>query len=77
MTTFDATVDLIQARPGQQVVLLIERDGETFETTTTLEDHNPEGEPGGLPRRRPDAIPYESQSILVRRQEHRRRCSRS
>ena len=63
VTTFDATVDLIQARPGQQVVLLIERDGETFETTTTLEERNPEGEPVGFLGVGP-TFPYESQSIL-------------
>ena len=63
VTTFDATVDLIQARPGQQVVLVVERDGETFETVTTLEERNPEGEPVGFLGVGP-TFPYESQSIL-------------
>ena len=45
---FDHAVDLIQARPGQTIAIEYERDGQTFETTATLEDHNPEGKPVGF-----------------------------
>ena len=45
---FDQTVDLIQARPGQTVTIGYERDGQTFETTATLNDHNPEGKAVGF-----------------------------
>ncbi len=45
---FDQTVDLIQARPGQTVAIGYERDGQTFETTATLNDHNPEGKAVGF-----------------------------
>jgi membrane-associated protease RseP (regulator of RpoE activity) len=48
VTTFESAVSLIKARPGQQVVLEVERDGETFETTTTLNDHNPDGDAVGF-----------------------------
>ena len=48
MSDFDHAVDLIQARPGQTVAIEYERNGQTFETTATLEDHNPEGKPVGF-----------------------------
>ena len=48
VSNFDQTVDLIQARPGQTVTIEVERDGQTFETTATLNDHNPEGKAVGF-----------------------------
>ncbi len=48
VSTFDSAVDLIQARPGQTIVIAVERDGQTFETTATLNDHNPEGKAVGF-----------------------------
>ena len=48
VSSFDSAVDLIQARPGQTIVIEVERDGQTFETSATLNDHNPEGKAVGF-----------------------------
>jgi membrane-associated protease RseP (regulator of RpoE activity) len=48
VSSFDQAVDLIQKRPGETVVIEVERNGQTIETTATLEDHNPDGKAVGF-----------------------------
>ena len=46
--TYDDMRDYLRDHPGDEVVLVIERDGERLELTTTLADINPDGEPVGF-----------------------------
>lgn len=46
--TFEAASGVIQERPGEEVVLTVDRDGETLELTTTLADRHPEGQAVGF-----------------------------
>jgi membrane-associated protease RseP (regulator of RpoE activity) len=46
--TYDDMRDVIRDRPGQDVTLTVQRDGETFDVTTSLADKNPQGEPVGF-----------------------------
>lgn len=46
--TFDDLRDELAARPGDDVTLVVERDGETFRTATTLASVHPNGEPVGF-----------------------------
>jgi membrane-associated protease RseP (regulator of RpoE activity) len=45
---WEELVDELRSRPGQQVQLTIERDGDTFTTPVTLASSNPDGEPVGF-----------------------------
>jgi membrane-associated protease RseP (regulator of RpoE activity) len=45
---FDDLRSYLAARPGQEVALLIERDGRTLTLTPRLADRNPGGEPAGF-----------------------------
>jgi membrane-associated protease RseP (regulator of RpoE activity) len=48
VSTYDEMRDLIRDRPGEDVTLTVQRDGETLDLTTTLADTNPQGEPVGF-----------------------------
>ncbi|MCP5025952.1 MAG: site-2 protease family protein [Actinomycetia bacterium] len=48
VVTFEDLRQEIQARPGAEVTLLVERDGQLFEATTLLAETNPEGEAVGF-----------------------------
>lgn len=46
--TFDDVKDVVRARPGEDVTIMLLRDGQTVETSTTLASQNPEGEGVGF-----------------------------
>jgi membrane-associated protease RseP (regulator of RpoE activity) len=48
VSTFADLRDELAPRPGQEVVLTVERDGTVFDTTTTLASVHPNGEPVGF-----------------------------
>lgn len=64
VVTFEDLRREIQARPGQQVTLLIERDGELFEALTVLAETNPEGEAVGFLGIGPD-YPRQTVSLVT------------